>query len=288
MLTCFAGLQAQNKHEISLYGGSGLSTLNYDVTAGEQKSGFGGQFGVGYNFFFSPNWSLGTGMELGFYNAKFNLGRDASQSVSTAYTTTDTDGDTFEFRSTVSNYEEEQRAMLLQIPLMLQFQTGRKHQFYGTLGGKVGIPLNGKYESSATTIQNSGYYTEEDYEYTIQQFMGFGTFTDRDTDGDLKFKTAFFVSAEAGVKWKLNDKLSLYTGAYVDYGLNNIISPVKTGHSPSLSTQFIAYNAADPKDFAVNSIMKSQYTQNNVTQSFTDKITPIAAGIKIRLAFRIP
>jgi outer membrane protein OmpA-like peptidoglycan-associated protein len=272
LLSCSA-LQAQYKHEFSLYGGGGLSTLKYDITTGEQKNGLGGTAGLGYTFFFSPKWGLETGAGLSFYNAKYNL-----NNLSTKHMTTDMDGAAFEFRSTVSNYEEKQKAMMVQIPLMLQFQTGNKHQFYAALGGKVAIPVNGTYNSSGATIQNSGYYAAEDYEYTTQEFMGFGSFTGKDGDGDLRFKTAFLASAEAGVKWKLKDGLSLYTGAYLDYGLNNI-------YKGENNSQFVAYNTANPKDLTVNSVMNSQYTQNGTAHPFTDKVLPMAVGLKVRLAF---
>ena len=67
-----ATMFAQHKHEFSVYGGSGLSTLNYTVTTGEHKAGLGGHFGLGYHYFFSPKWGLGTGAELAIYNAKYN------------------------------------------------------------------------------------------------------------------------------------------------------------------------------------------------------------------------
>ena len=280
MLLAMAGvffctaINAQYAHELSLYGGGGLSTLNYSVTAGRQNSGSGGAFGLGYQFFFSKNFGLGTGAELALYNAKYTL-----DNLSQQYMTVDMEGTDFEFRSAITNYDEKQRALLLQIPLMLQFQTGSKRQFYAALGGRAGIPLSGKSESSSATIVNSGYYPVENYEYTTQEFMGFGTFTDRSANNDLNFKTVFFASTEAGVKWKLKNKLTLYTGAYLDYGLNNIYKE----NSPA--QQFTAYNTASPRDFTENSILASQYTQNDNFQSFTEKITPLAVGIKVKLAF---
>ena len=272
------GLFAQHDHEFSVYSGGGLSALKYKVTLGDQNLGFGGHLGLGYHFFFSPNWGLGTGAELGFYNTKFNL-----DNLMIRYMTTDMQNVSFEFRSTANNYQEKQHAMMLQIPLMLQYQTNKpdKRQFFAAAGAKAGIPLKGKYRATADLV-NSGYYAHENALYDTQEFMGFGKFAGRKDNGVLDFKTAFFLSAEAGIKWMLNDKWSLYTGVYVDYGLNNI---VETGHAPSLPA-IVAYNRTNPTDFSINSIVKSQYTQsNNVPQTFTDKITPIAAGIKLRLAF---
>ncbi|GHT60425.1 hypothetical protein FACS189451_00460 [Bacteroidia bacterium] len=269
-------LHAQDRHEFSVYGGGGLSSLKYEAPANERKDGFGGQFGLGYKFFFSPNWGLGTGAEMALYKTVFN-----PDNIGTRYMATDTDGDAFEFRSELNGYEEKQKALLLQIPLMLQYQTGNRHKFYAAAGGKIGFPLSGKYGSSSASIRNSGFYAEENYEYTTQEFMGFGAFPVKDYDGSLKFKAAFFASAEAGVKWKLNGGLSLYTGAYLDYGLNNIYK------ESGAARQFVAYNSESPRDFTVNSVLNSQYAQNGVPQAFTGKITPVAAGIKISLAFGI-
>jgi len=275
-----AGSYAQHKHEFSAYGGGGLSALNYKVTVGEQKPGLGGHFGLGYHFFFSPAWGLGTGVELASYNAKFN-----ADALSVSYITLDMDGNAFEFRSAASGYEETQCAMMLQIPLMLQFQTGGDHRFYAAAGGKVGIPLNGKYSTTAS-FSNSGYYAYENSLYDTQEFMGFGNFPNKKVKGDLDFKAAFFVSAETGVKWRLSDELSLYTGAYIDYGLNkqNIAS----------RSSLVEYNQANPPEFTVNSILTTDFpffpsvSSSLATaqrQYYTDKIKPIAAGIKLRLAF---
>ncbi len=272
-ILCSTLLNAQTKHEISLYGAGSLSALNYKTTIGEQKPGLGGKAGLGYHIFFNKHWGLGTGVELAFYNAKYKF-----NSLATSYMAND-GVETFEFRSTASNYSETQNAMMLQIPLMLQFQTGKTHQFYAAAGGKVAFPLNATYKSSGATIRNSGYYPYEDYEYTTQEFRGFGTFSGRAANGDMDFKTAFFVSAEAGMKWKLTEQLHLYTGVYLDYGLNNICEETNAAQP------FITYNSESPRDFAANSILTSEYSQNGVSQHFTDKLTPIAAGLTLRLSF---
>ena len=272
------GLFAQHDHEFSLHGGGGLSTLHYKVTVGDQKFGLGAPFGLGYHLFFSPNWGLGTGVELAFYNARFKV-----NNLNISYNTFDHDGDPFEFRSTVNHYKEKQHAMLLQIPLMLQFQTNKidsKRQFFAALGGKAGFPMsiNGK-DSNKASLFNAGYY--EDGHHDTQASMGFGNFYGKKGKGDLNFKTAFFLSAETGFKWMLREKMSLYAGIYVDYGLNNVIKRQSLASLPS----FVDYNGANPTAFAVNSIINSQYRQGGAPHAFTEKIRPIAAGIKLRLAF---
>ena len=277
------GLFAQ--HEFSVYSGGGLSTLNYDVTAGKQKNGLGGHFGLGYQYLFAPKWGVGTGVELAFYNARYN----ASNLFST-YMTTDIQGADFQFRSEINNLKEKQRAAMLQIPLMLYHQSKKtensNRQYYGAVGGKIGIPLKGKYRATAD-LSNAGYYAHENSLYDTQEFMGFGNFPNRKANGELDFKTTFFASAEAGVKWNLNDKYSLYTGVYFDYGLNNI----KKQQDVSSTSPIVEYNKTNPTEFAVNSVLQSQYygfgrgvVMSGAPQAFTDKVIPIAVGIKLKLA----
>ena len=268
---------AQHDHEFSVYGGGGLSSLIYKTTIGDPKLGLGGHFGLGYQFFFTPNWGVGTGVEIACYNARFKM-----NNLDIRYMTTDGDGDRFEFRSLVNSYKEKQRATMLQIPLMLQFQTNKpdsKRQFFVAAGGKAGFPMKGKFSNDAS-FKNAGYYEYENSLYDTQEFMGFGNFPNRKEKGGLDFKTAFLLSAEAGIKWKLNDKWSLYTGLYLDYGLNNI-------KEATTSLPFhVEYNRNDPPEFSTGSIFQSQYAQSGgAPQSFTEKITPIAAGIKLRLTF---
>ena len=260
------------RHEVVLCGGGGMSSLQYKATAGKQSMGFGGQIGLGYNFFFIPQLNLGTGLEFALYSASFTMAGS-----STTYMTTDIENNPFEFRSKINEFKENQTLIMLQVPLMLQFQTGAKHKFYVAVGGKFGLPLSGKYNSSRTNIQNSGYYAEEDYEYTTQRFMGFGTF--KGSRGNLSFKMAFFASAETGVKFMMSDGYALYTGIYADYGLTNI------ANQPSEPLPFLQYNRERPSDFSVNSIVTSRNMQNGNAQLFTNKIVPLAVGIKLKMAF---
>jgi hypothetical protein len=273
LLSCPA-LKAQSKHEFSISGGGGLSSLIYKTEYASGRNDFGTIFGLGYRYLFSPNWGLVTGTEVSLYSSIFRY--DAFDINSKAV---DSDREEFEFRSSISEYRETQNALFLQIPLMLQFQTGKDNKFYFSFGGKIGLPIGGDYENTVSVIENSGYYSEENYEYQTQEFAGFGKFADRSFNGSLKFKPLFLASVETGVKWKLADGLSMYSGVYMDYGLNSIYA------KSSYEQQFVSYNSSSPRDFSINSVLNSQYTKNSVSQPFTDKITPVSVGIKFSLTF---
>lgn len=262
--------QDQPRQEISVWGAGGLSTLKYSTDVGSNKNGIGGSFGVGYNYFFTDQWSLGTGLELSLYNAK-----TAFDSYSDAYKSNDGEYD-FEFRSTVSNYEEKQNTMFLNIPVMAQFQLPvmGENKFYAAGGFKFGIPVTKKYKVSGATLKNSGYYAQwseqsgRELVMDSQEFMGFGSFDRSGEKKDLDLKVACLLSLEAGMKWKMGEALSLYTGAYFDYGLNDI--------NKDNDKKLVQYNTTDPANFITNSVLQT---------SLTDKVRPMALGLKVRLAF---
>ena len=234
ILTIFPIL-GYSQHEISIFGGGGISGLHYSATVGHPKSGFGGQFGLGYRFFFSPELGAGVNIGISQYKTDFH-----AENINLSYGATDMEGAIFDFRSSVNGYEENQNVTFLQIPVVLQYQL---RNYYVAGGFKAGIPLSGKYGSTVYALKNSGYYFEDNYEYTTQKFMGFGTFNGIDSKGDLEFKTAFSITFESGLKLKF-DKLFLYVGVYFDYGLNNTID--KT------TLQFVEYNKANPDVFVLN------------------------------------
>ena len=259
-----------DKHELSVALGGGLSGLNYNPVVGDQRNGFGGNLGFGYHYFISPYWSLRSGIDFALYNSKFEMKNVDEQS----YIDTDYDGANFIFHSSVSKFSEKQRAFMLQIPVMAQYQTGGL--FYAAAGFKVGLPLGSSFKSSGT-YHNSGYYERENFQYDDDPWMGFTNFN-RSSDGSLKLKVAFMASAEAGVRLRLKNMSSLYIGAYIDYGLNNI------NKASAPLPHFVDYQP-DARNFSVNSVVQSQYApENGVARSFTDKLAPLAVGINCRLS----
>lgn len=266
--------QEQTHHEVSIYGAGGLSTLRYDLSAGDYSSGFGGNFGVGYMYFFNPQWSLGTGVEISVYNSKADL-----PDFSTRYQTNDGTRN-FYFQSQFSGYEEKQRAVYANIPLMLQYQTKSKSPFFIAAGGKIGFPMDASYNTSASSLVNSGYYPQFNLTLYNPAYMGFGTYYGEETSGDYDLETNYMASLELGKKFFFNQGLALYAGIYGDYGFNDLYKGVK-------NKQMLTYNTLSPTEFTHNSLFSSSYVKNGKTNEFIDNVHPWAAGIKLRLAFGI-
>ena len=279
ILTCAAAYsQTGSKHELSVWVAGGLSTLQYSTDFGDSKGKAGGSFGVGYNYYFTNQWSLSTGLELSLYNSKVN-----TDPLNDFYDANDGEYD-FEFRTRVTGYKEKQKAMLLNIPVMAQFELPVGYnKFYAAGGFKFGIPVSSKYKVTNAIIENSGFYPEWSGQQNLilhtQKFMGFGTFSRNDVEDDLDLKLSCMVALEAGMKWNLSSSMDLYTGAYFEYGLNDI--------KKDANKRLIGYNRVDPENFVNNSILSSEYPIGANLESYADKVVPMAAGIKVRLAFKL-
>ena len=251
-------------HEFSLSVGGGLSTLRYQLPLGGVSGGFGGDFGVGYTCFVFERTGIHAGVGLGLYGAKATP--DGAAIITPGLV--DSDGDVFDMHTVLTGYSETQNAMFLNIPLMIKYQTRHEKEYYVMGGVKAGVPLGGNYSSSNATFFNSGYYPKYGNWATNQEFAGFGTFDDRSFDGDLAFEVSLALAVEAGMKYRIGNSLSLYIGAFFDFGLNNA---AKTGSFP-----FIAYSADNGSGFAANSVVAS----------LADKVNVMAFGLKVRVGLK--
>lgn len=253
--------------EFSIHAGSGLLSL---APISGFFNGYALDYGLGYTYFFHKNWGLHIGIWQGWFHAK-NL---ENVNVVTP-NLTDHNGYLFDLY-TSSDYNETHHTMFLSIPLMLQFQTkqkptwnwrqirARQEGLYVMGGIKAIIPQNSKYESNHTALTNFAYYPEMDNWAGTQKFAGLGVFDGKNLDNDFELRAFLMFSLEAGIKWRLNKKIVLYTGAYLDYGLNSI---AKVDRTP-----FRNYIAVE------------QFTDFPLL-TFPDKMNIMIAGIQLRLAF---
>jgi hypothetical protein len=201
------------------------------------------------------------GAEIGFNNSSIKLN---GTNVVTP-NLTDSEGDRFDMHTALSKYKETQNTMFLNIPIMLQVQVGVKHKFYAMGGIKLGIPVSCKYKVSEFTLTNKAYYPEYDNWMTAPEFAGYGTFTNRESNGKLPLKVSGTLALEAGMKWKIAEVFAIYTGLYLDYGLNNMLK----------NNNFVNYSSAHPAEFTTTSALPS----------LTDKINLLAVGVKARFTF---
>ncbi len=267
--TLLAGRTAHaQQNEFSLYAGGGMQGLQYDNTHGGISIKPGFQAGIGYTRFLSGHWGIRSGLEIGYYHTRATLNPGAAFTQNYV----DSEGEGFEYRVKAGGYREDQKAYTLSIPLLLQFQTPGhgKQQFYALGGAKLGIPLSQTYSAQADEISGSGYYPNLDLEITDLPVHGFGKQAGWKGKGDNDLKIAVSLAAEAGVRFHVSANSYLYTGAWIDYGLNNM---KKTAGNASLLTY-------DP-----NGLTESKATGIFALAGTTGDVRLMAYGIKLGFAF---
>ncbi len=281
-------------HEFSIHAGVGLSPLwNYSSNMGNYESsiGIGCDVGVGYTYFFTRKWAISSGVGAAFFINKYAYDQPEWSGNYDHYKVYDGESDVY-FSYKIKGYTETQRIVLLTIPLMVHFETRATatSRFYAALGGKVGTLGSIYYENSLNELVTRGKDisskppAEDDsneLEYITRPLRGFGTFNPQGSSGSIKkLNLALFASAEVGMKWALTNELSLYTGAYIDYGLNNILQD--ENKSP-----FITYKPPipEPDEYIYDpptSMLSAQKADNT---PFVDKVAPVSTGIRLTLAF---
>jgi len=269
ILTCSAAA-AQNfsRHEFSANIGGGMSGFQTRTTIGKDHWKGAVTAGLGYHYFLNQQWSIGTGVNFAVYKGSISI-KDYDQQHNA---TNESSGTVFHFLISSSRYDETQRAMMIAIPLMAQYQYrfDGKTAFFAALGLKAGIPASVKYQSKGA-YTTKGHYPSLNVTYKDLPEYGFVTdqpFPENNTN--LSLKTALMASAELGVKWPLGETSSMYTGIYFDYGLNNL-----SKKGDQANNTLVVYQSGTPPQLAYNT----------AACSYSKKMAPLAAGITLRFAF---
>jgi hypothetical protein len=256
------------KHEFSIYGLGGLAGLNYKLSeGGTQSNSAGGGAGFGYTFNLNSNWGITLGAEIEIYGSKATYG---ALSGEYEYGTAGT-WEHLRFHYSVSGYEEQQRITQSSIPVMLQFKTssGGTACFYIAGGVKIGSPLSAKATITSGRATTSGEFSYEQVEYSDLAEYGFvDNLPLAETKSKIALGASVALALESGVRFPLSSNIALYTGAFLDYGLNDIRS--------ATDKHVIGYQTGTPSVFEHNSILNSVRT---------DKVNIFSAGLKIKIAF---
>jgi hypothetical protein len=256
-----------SQHELSLTGGGGIGTLRYNPAAGSRHAGAGGNVGLGYAYFFTPQWGVSTGIGAAFYNSSAKIAAfDGSYLINTPAGLPDDSEFTLSYR--YEGFKEKQKAAYLQIPVMAEYRTTGANIFYASAGVKIGVPLKARYATTLASYTTKGFSDYTGLDYENMPTHGFSTYKNEATSGSLKTRVAIFGALETGMKWQLADRWALYTGVYLDYGFNNI-------RKNDSAERLLQYNEASPTDYGYHSLIE------------TDKVSKMnlwSVGIKVRVA----
>ncbi|GHV61778.1 hypothetical protein FACS1894195_2810 [Bacteroidia bacterium] len=262
LLLCGGIAAAQTPtHEFSAYALGGLSSVQYSAPSSMKVAGgFGGGAGFGYTYFMTPQWGISTGLEF---------------SLSSATLTADNYQEKYEllsfhnmtFISDFVGYEEKQSATYLHIPLMLRFQTTGTHRFQAGAGLKLGFALSGSYAGTIKSLTTSGAFPKTEIIVGGEPQHALTEYPNESYSGDLSLGLNVAIAVDAGMRWGLSEKLGLYTGVYLDYGVVNVL--------PSPTAHLVEY---DPNS--------GKLTYNSAfTTQLLDKANLFSVGVKVGLAF---
>jgi outer membrane protein OmpA-like peptidoglycan-associated protein len=256
-LITFTWVLAQEPEQyLHFNAGGGIHNFSYNLLNGSTQSKPGYTFNAAYSYFFSPNIGFQTG--LGAQNFK---GQSTVNFLSTT-PATDELGRAYDFRANYKNWEENQQAVFLDIPLVLQFRhkIGSNLGIIASAGAKVSIPVYSKFKSNTNgEIVTTGYYSEWNTELSDLPQYGFSTIKNS-YEGNIALKTGCAAIADLGFLLKLSDKTDFYIGGYFNYGLNNMLTP---------GTKEIYQ-----RDGVYNGVFASSQVKN---------VIPVAFGVKVGL-----
>ena len=253
-----------NHSEYSFNIGVGVSDFRTNPTEGKAFQNSTITTGLNYHFFFNRQWGIGTGVNFTTYNDGITIDDYNKQQTAVNSET----GSMFDFHVTMSDYKERHQIVMINIPLMLQFQSKGETAFYAALGGKAVSPFSAKNRAEGI-FTSTGYFPNVNVTYENLPEYGFvnnQSFPGHKTN--INLKTAFMASAETGVRWRPIEKLIFYTGVYVDYGLNNSLK--------SIDSDLVVYQSNAPAKFAYN----------NAANAYARQMKPFTFGITVRIATR--
>jgi hypothetical protein len=273
------------QHELSVYGSTGYSYIDYSLnaaaispingstyqTGGKLQSGIG----LGYTYSFTPRWGIVSGVEMKYFSADAEINSLVDR-TSTVYSY---EGRTEEmyFNSSLSGFKENQKATILQIPLLAEYRfSGDGSTWFIAAGAKFGFGVSGKYTATANRLVTTGYFPE--WEQTFHDMPEHGFVARDNVSWSDKLKFGFNVSftVETGARIALTPRLGIYTGIYFDLGSVNILSKSTTG--------VVSYRPDDPETFAYNSIIRT--TQQSSDEQFVNKINLLSIGVKLKVGIK--
>jgi len=200
--------------------GSGQHNLLYTLKDGTQQAQSGYTANLAFSHFFTPSIGFQTGIGVQTFRTISTLNLTESTPA------IDSDGDSYIYKSNFKDWQESQQVLSVEIPLTAQFKhkLNDKIELLVTMGAKISIPVNATYKTTGGEIVTSGYYPQYNIELTDLPQHGFTTI-DQSYTGKCSFNPAYMAITELGGAYKVSEKIDLYLGAYLNYGLNNMLKP---------------------------------------------------------------
>ncbi|WP_286391532.1 outer membrane beta-barrel protein [Myroides marinus] len=256
--------------EVNVSASGFFNNTQSNIKAVDSQATIGYGIGLGYRYYVNESWSIGT--EVGYQHKELYF---INRNTNGRWSSMDIEGDEYEFRYKTRNSKEYLTYNSVHIPLTIQYETKGTVKWYVQTG--VGLSLKvgtSQTEVVMNDLHTSGYYPKWDAELTGPSFMGFGYQDHLSQKSDIKVENRYSWLFETGIKQELGNKQSLYIGAFIDLGLNNLIKEDNRVSNPiSLST-----NLDNP--LVLHSVWKQERYK-------TQELKDYHIGIKLRYAFNL-
>ena len=269
-------IPADQGSSLQFYVGGAYSSMGYTLQDGQNFGHAGGEAGIRYAYFFTPEWGLGLGVDFSTYGSRAKLNTTLQWDGQT-----DSDGENYNHRAVTHDWQENQRTYMLSIPLTVQYQ----HRFndkvgmFIALGGFAGLPLLSNYALVSGSVEHRGQYPQWNLELYNLSNHDFYTehigedFTKEPQKLSLKMIAAG-VKLDLGVLVPLTEQLDLFAGVYGSVVCNNIQS----------EQHELGWQQTSLSDYRQHTFMPEY--QGLANSTYANAVRPWAAGIKIGLHFR--
>lgn len=277
------------EHNIQVLLGAGYSSMGYNLKGDGSEIGFvGASAQFRYIYYFARNWGIGLG--AGFSN----YGSTGTLNTTTVFTPNihdsdvpigGTTGEDYEHRVKTHDWKEQQRAYMVDIPVLVQCtypiasaqMKNGPLKIYADLGVDLGLTVAASRKLTGGSIEHVGWY--KPWKLELSQIDGHDFYSENASDFEadrqnLKLRLpAIGIMADLGFAIPLQENLDLLLGLYANYIVNDIC----TKH------QDIGWRNPNATGYKVHEFM-NPYAGLIGTQ-YASAAHPWQAGIRIGINF---
>lgn len=248
---------------------SGIANIQSDVNGVSNSHEIGGALKAGYIYSLTDHIGIGSGVEFSQYKQKVFLNQGAATLTNFEV---DATGSAFSYNVSTRDYKEYQTLQAIQIPLFLQFKTNinKGIDFNFRAGVKYFLPVNYKFEASASSVKGTAYYPDVNLHIDNLPEYGFGNQTNYTASGEYNTKGILMSTFELGFTFQMGAKNALYTAMFLDTGYGTILDQEQNG-------SYVGYNPTSATDRNANGLYS---IDKNAT------IKPVSFGLTLGWNFK--
>jgi len=225
ILLIVSSLTAYSQTNQGLYfgGNVGMNFLTYSIEGGSSKPklSYGGN--LGYVYYFSPSWGIGTG--VGAYLCTTDGHLDGA--IISIENRIDDEGDMHRADLYFRDWHEIQKFLLVEIPILLHYQYDfglrKRNIMYLRMGVKVQLPMMATYDANGQ-IEEQRFYPEWRVPMFGMSNHGMGT-EQKKASGNLNLPPInIAASFGIGFAFEVSKIIDIYVGGSFEYGFLNMKS----------------------------------------------------------------